>query len=780
MRYIPVCLVLLAVLLIQPVFGKGIPAATNSGSSPRIVLQLNTGWLFSPGIPENAETITADESSFRPVCLPHTVLPVTHESIDTSSFAMLSWYRKHFTLPSAAHGKRIRIAFEGISKAATVYCNGKKAGEYRGAYTPFTCDITDLVRSAGDNVLAVKVDSRQRTDIPPEGKDVDYLLFGGIVRDVALVATDPLAIDRMYASTDSSRNGTVAVTVRVINTDTIERSGTLKCTLVDSTGVPVATVTWPVSAFPEAVKEYKTVLGPVFRPHWWHPDHPYLYRIVTEIADVGKKVDSCSEHFGMRTIAFSRTDGVFRLNGKPFRLRGLNRHETFPFIGRAAANRLQRRDADILKFSLGCNVVRCSHYPQDPAFLDRCDEIGLLVLEEIAGWNWVSRKKKWLAAAYDNLTAMVLRDRNRPSVISFGVRINQSADFHEFYGETNRIARMLDPGRPTHGVRVLDRGSKREFLEDVWAQNFKVPVDTPPVLPWITTESIGHYCPTHSYDADKRLLKQLLMHAAVQDSAAANPMIAGILGWCAFDYNSAHRYAENSVNYHGVADLFRELKPAGYFFRSQADVATHGPIVYIAHSWCVPPEPNDVWVVSNCDSVELFVNGQSQGGKPPEKFRSLPHPLFLWRGVPFTPGEVSATGYIGDVVAATDTHKTPGKPVALRLAADDPMVCRGGDMTRVLITVVDRGGQIVPRAENPVTITVRGPADFYGESPVALENGRMAFFLKTRSTETGTVVCSVRGKGLRPAETMVSVVERGIGGEANKRKTGDIYCNEVE
>ena len=172
-------------------------------------------------------------------------------------------------------------------------------------------------------------------------------------------------------------------------------------------------------------------------------------------------------------------------------------------------------------------------------------------------------------------------------------------------------------------------------------------------------------------------------------------------------------------------------------------------------------EPNDIWGVSNCDSVELFVNGQSLGGKTPEEFRSLPHPLFVWRGVPFTPGEVSATGYTGTAAVATDTHHTPGKPMSLRMVADDPMICRGGDMTRVLITVVDRGGQVVPRADNPVTITVTGPADFYGESPVALENGRMAFYLKTRSSETGTVVCSVRGKGLRPAETMVSVVDGG-------------------
>ncbi|MBN1756954.1 MAG: DUF4982 domain-containing protein, partial [Chitinispirillaceae bacterium] len=425
--------------------------------------------------------------------------------------------------------------------------------------------------------------------------------------------------------------------------------------------------------------------------------------------------------------------------------------------GRAAADRLQARDADILKYTLGCNVVRCSHYPQNSAFLDRCDEIGLMVLEEMAGWNFVSPRKAWQRLALDNLTAMIMRDRNRPSVISFGVRINQSADIHEFYTESNRIAQTLDPGRPTHGVRVMDRGSKDKFFEDVWAQNFKVPTDTPPVLPWITTESVGHYCPTHSWDADKRLLRQLRMHAAVQDSAATNPMIAGILGWCAFDYNSAHRYAENSVNYHGVADMFRELKPAGYFFRSQADPQRYGPMVYIAHSWEQAMEPNDVWVVSNCGRVELFVNGKSKGKKAPEWYRSLRHPLFVWRKVPFAPGEVRAVGYIGTAAVAECVTKTPGEPYALSIAADDAVLITGGDMTRVLVTVIDRNGRIVPRADNSVTLNVKGPVDFYGESPVACENGRIAFYLKTRSHEECVVECSAGSRGLRPAETVVRV-----------------------
>ena len=200
-------------------------------------------------------------------------------------------------------------------------------------------------------------------------------------------------------------------------------------------------------------------------------------------------VDECSEKIGLRSLLFSKTDGRFYINGKPLWLRGLNRHETFPFMGRAAANRLQARDADILKYGLGCNIVRCSHYPQDPEFLSRCDEIGLLVLEEIPGWLYVG-DTAWQRIALKNVEEMVMRDRNHPSVISYGVRVNESLDVHDLYVKTNRLARTLDPTRPTHGVRVAERrNAQSEFLEDVWAQNFLIPKGKPQPLPWLISQS---------------------------------------------------------------------------------------------------------------------------------------------------------------------------------------------------------------------------------------------------------------------------------------------------
>ena len=749
-----ICLIIGLMACILSANGAGAIAET---ALPRTVINFNPGWLFLAGDSTGAALREFNESKCTPICLPHANTLVGCADIDTSSFAFVSWYRKHYTPPLSFKGKRFLLEFEAVSKAAEVFVNGVRIGGHKGAYTPFTVDITGHLAIGKDNVIAVRVDSRQRRDIPPEGKDVDYLLFGGIVRDVSLMVVDPLHVDRVYARKDASAMTKVIVETALANDGGGQRRCFVTTQLVDAKGVVVACTTGTAALGAHSNKVFHWTLGPVVNPHAWHPDTPYLYTVRTIVSGSNGKIDACRFRFGLRTFAFSKA-GVFSVNGRPLKLRGLNRHETFPFIGRAASNRLQARDAEIIKYDFGCNIVRCSHYPQDPAFLDRCDEIGLLALEEMAGWNWVTPDSSWQGIALSNLGEMIVRDRNHASIVSFGVRINQSADFHDFYQATNRIARELDPSRLTHGARVPDRGSKDEFMEGIWAQNFAIPDSTPPVLPWITTESVGHWVPAHSWDNTAWLCGHALVHAAMLDSAGKNPAIAGILGWCAFDYNSASRYAEHSVCYHGVADIFRQPKPAAYVYQSQRDPGLHGPVVHVLHDWSEETRPNDVWVASNCDSVELFVNGTSLGRQAPNRYRSLPHPLFQWPKVPFHAGEIKAVGYIGGSAAATHIRTTPGKPNRLVIVAEDTLLETGGDMTRVTVIAADKNGQPVPRVSVPIAITVTGAADFLGTSPVALENGRTAFFVKTRALDTGTVRCSVKSATVKPAETRIEVV----------------------
>ncbi|MBN2037383.1 MAG: DUF4982 domain-containing protein [Chitinispirillaceae bacterium] len=735
--------------------------AAGSSSAPdnagRIPINLNSGWLFQRGDSAGAQLSHRNESGWKRICLPHANMIVNHTDIDTSCFAFVSWYRKHLTLPRAYAGRRFIIEFEAVSKAAEVYVNGERVGAHKGAYTPFSFDITGHLAVEKDNVLAVRVDSRQRKDIPPEGKNLDFMVFGGIVRDVYLTVVDPLHVEWVYVRKDSGKDTRLLVETMLANDSSAQRGCYVATLLVDAAGSVVARAGDSVTIAAHSRKTFLWTIGPLANPHTWHPDDPYLYTVRSEVAENGRQVDRHQFRFGIRDFSFSKTTGAFSVNGKPFKLRGLNRHETFPFIGRAAANRLQARDADIVKYDFGCNIVRCSHYPQDPAFLDRCDEIGLLVLEEMAGWVYVSDDTAWQSIALCNLEEMIVRDRNRASIVSFGVRINQSADIHDFYTKTNRLAHRLDPSRPTHGARVLDRGSPEEFMEGIWTQNYLIPDSTPPVLPWITTESVGHWFPAHSWDNTGWLCGHALVHAAMLDSAFENPAIAGIAGWCAFDYHSPYRYAEQSVCYHGVADIFRQPKPAAYVYRSQQEPGPYGPMVHILHDWSSPVSQNDVWVASNCDSVELFVNGRSQGKRAPSRYRSLPHPLYVWKAVPFVKGEIGAHGFIEGKKAATAVRTIPGRPVRLAVVPDDTVLDAGGDMTRVVVTVKDSNGQTVPRLRDSVTITVRGRGLFCGKSPIALENGATAFFVQTGGV-AGNIRCRVNHEKLKAAEAVITVL----------------------
>jgi beta-galactosidase len=726
-------------------------------TSDRHDIDFNAGWLFLGKDIPAGHAISLNETAFRPVCLPHTCQVVPHTEIDTSSFAMISWYRKHFTPSEKYRGKRFRIKFQAVSKAAEVFCNGKLIGEHKGAYTPFGFDITEHVTVGKKNVIAVRVDSRQRKDIPPEGIKVDYMIFGGIVRDVTLEITNRLSVVDVYVKQDSGKPAYASVTGEIVNNDAVERKGTVTLFIVDSLMKVAGSSEDTFTIASDSVYTFSARVGPLTPLIQWHPDNPFLYTLYTRISCEGTVIDEYRKRFGMRSVRFDKKDGRCYINNRPVKLRGLNRHETYPFIGRAAANRLQRRDADILKYDFGCNTVRCSHYPQDPEFLDRCDEIGLMVLEEIPGWNFVHTKKEWQSLVLKNVEEMVLRDRTHPSVISFGIRVNQSADFRKLYSETNRVARTLDPGRPTHGVRVLGRGTPDQFFEDIWAQNFLIPDKKPKVMPWITTESVGHKLPVHSWDSSERLLKHMLAHAAVHDSAAANQAMAGLLGWCAFDYHSPYQYSEKSVTYHGVADMFRFPKHAAYFYRSQADPDLYGSMVYIAHYWDRGLEPNDVWVVSNCDSVGLFVEGVSQGIKRPFEYMHLPHPLFVWRSVPFIKGTVKAVGYLHGVPAAEMVRITPGPPLALMVSADDTELETGGDMTRIEVKAVDSNNQLVPRTGSMVKLKVTGAAHFLGENPAKLEDGKTAFYIQSRTGKAGTVICSARAKGLKKGTVNVKV-----------------------
>jgi beta-galactosidase len=359
------------------------------------------------------------------------------------------------------------------------------------------------------------------------------------------------------------------------------------------------------------------MVGKVENPALWHIDTPNLYTIRTEIIKNMKVIDTHEVKIGFRKAEF-RTDG-FYLNGEKLKLRGLNRHQSYPYIGYAAPKTMQEFDADVLKNELGLNTVRTSHYPQSHHFINRCDEIGLLVITEIPGWQHIGNEE-WQNQAVKNVEEMILQYRNHPSIILWGVRINESQDNDELYLRTNNLAHLLDSTRSTCGVRNF---KKSHLLEDVYTYNEfihdgkhpgcdpKKKVTSDMKKPYMITEYNGHMFPTKSYDCEEHRVEHALRHARVLDAVASYDDIAGSCGWCMADYNTHKDFGSGDrICYHGVLDMFRNPKLAAAAYSSQGDV----PMLEVGSSMDIGEHPacvrGNLWMFTNADSVKMYKNGK--------------------------------------------------------------------------------------------------------------------------------------------------------------------------
>ncbi len=433
----------------------GFAAESAPAQKGRNVLPLNRNWRFSPTATPAARASDFDDSRFTRVTIPHTNLREPWHSFDEKSYEFISVYRRRFRLPDAARGQRVFVDFEGVMTASTVWLNGVRLGEYKGGYTPFSFELTPHIDFDGDNVLAVEVDSTERPDIPPFGNEVDYLTFGGIYREVSLRIVPQTYIENIFAQPKNVLSGHPTVDVQCfmeIANKAIDSGMSLEAALYDGDKL-LAKTTQELPAGGNNGNNPRTLhLDNLGKIELWNLRTPKLYRVEVRLLQGATVLDNDTRRIGFREARF--TPQGFSLNGTIVKLRGLDRHQTFPWVGQAMPARVQRQDAVILRKNLKCNIVRTSHYPQSRHFLDACDEIGLLVLEEIPGWQHIG-ELAWQDLSVDNVSRMIRRDWNHPSVILWGVRINESRDSHDFYTRTNAMAHQLDATRQTGGIRYF-------------------------------------------------------------------------------------------------------------------------------------------------------------------------------------------------------------------------------------------------------------------------------------------------------------------------------------
>ena len=588
---------------------------------------LNFDWYYKPCVDEQLMS-AVDLTQYERVHLPHANIELPYNNFDERDFAFCSTYQKIVTHEVLPPHHRLQLCFEGVASYAKVYLNQQFLGEHKGGYTPFSFDLTDHFKFGEENRLTVIVDSSERPEIPPFGHVIDYLTYGGIYREVNLQVVHDTHMESVFIKThDALTSPRLDVALTVANN---KRAKEFRFELQDNQGRVIAT--WSKSVSGLVTNSTQTI------PHalLWSCEMPYLYTLNVCLVDgKGEQLDDVTERFGFREAIF-KADG-FYLNGKRLKLRGLNRHQSYAHVGYAMPKSMQVKDAKLLKETLACNVVRTSHYPQSKHFLNCCDEIGLLVFTEIPGWQHISNLEEWRELTLCHVREMILRDRNHPSVILWGVRINESADDHELYVKTNTLAHQLDETRQTGGVRNF---SGSDFLEDVYTYNdfvhsghnqaldLATSISKQKEAPYLVTEHNGHMFPTKRFDQEAKRLEHALRHLRVLEAMYKDGRISGAIGWCMFDYNTHKDFGSgDKICYHGVMDMYRMPKLAASVYAMQGEV----PVLEVSSDMNIGEHPGGflgaVYVFTNCDEVKLYKNDVYIGTYQParEQYAHVPH-----------------------------------------------------------------------------------------------------------------------------------------------------------
>ena len=754
-------------------------------------IAFNNDWLFT----ENFDAGFDEAVSVR---LPHTAKEIPYNYINCRDYQMVCGYRKIFTAPGDWQGKKLILRFDGAAHEATVFCNGERVGYHACGYTAFCVDITDLVRLGGENVIDVRLDTRESLNIPPFGFVIDYLCYGGLYREVTLEVKEPEYIKEVLIENTGLRE----IRVRIAS-----ECGSLVTDIVDNSGAVISSAVG--KAFELNVPEAEL----------WSVDSPALYTARVRAMRDGECVDEKRLRFGFRTVKF-KSDG-FYLNGERLKIRGLNRHQSYAYVGYAMPRSVQELDAEILKNELGVNAVRTSHYPQSQHFISRCDELGLLVFTEIPGWQHIG-DEDWKRQAVKNTDEMVRQYMHHPSIMLWGVRINESQDCDELYRRTNAVAHTLDSGRQTSGVRYIE---KSRLLEDVYAYNdFSHCGDNAGLKPkksvtakkhngYLVSECNGHMFPTKSFDDERHRLSHALRHAKVLDAMYADDDISGIFPWCMFDYNTHQDFGSgDGICYHGVMDMFRNPKLASAVYASQSE---DKPCCVVSSSMDIGEHPagdiGRVYVFTNADCVRLYKDGVFVREFAPsrEEYPALPHPpviiddfigellitqegfdektaaavkecllavakfgpsslppkilakfarLMLLKGFKFSDGVELYGKYIGnwggeatkwrfDAVKGgkliCSVTRSPGQRVHLEVSTSKTKLCEGDtyDAAAVRIRAVDEHGNLAPYWQEPVILKCSGPIMLIGPEIISLKGGSGGCYVKTCGSSGSAELC---------------------------------------
>lgn len=756
----------------QPEFSTaGFFRLDNSG---REVYSMNPAWRFHKGAMEGAETKEFNDKDWTVVSLPDGIEYLPTEASGCINYQGEVWYRKHFTPDAVLKGKKLFLHFEAIMGKSKVFVNGKLLTEHFGGYLPVIADVTDVLDWNGDNVIAVWADNSDDPSYPPgKAQDVlDYTYFGGIYRDCWLIAhnnvfiTDPnyeneVAGGGLFVAFGkvSDALAEVQLKIHVRNATKNPFSGQVEYMLLQPDGTEVARLSDKIQV---KVGRATTVSDrmPVKQPMLWTPSTPTLYNLLVRVLDKeGNVIDGYRRRIGIRSIEFKGKDG-FYLNGRPYGkpLIGANRHQDFAVVGNAVANSIHWRDAKKLK-DVGMEIIRNAHCPQDPAFMDACDELGLFVIVNTPGWQFWNDAPEFAQRVYSDIRNVVRRDRNHPSVWLWEPILNETWYPADFAKNTRDIVDAEYPYPYCYsGSDSEARGHENfpvYFAHPANMQDASKEID--PTKTYFTREWGDNVDDWSSHNSPSRVARnwgEQPMRVQAQHYACPyypvtsydvlykqSPQHVGGCLWHSFDHQRGYH---PDPFYGGLMDVFRQPKYSYYMFMAQRPAvkndrnAGSGPMVYIAHEM-TPFSGKDVTVYSNCDEVRLTFNkgGKTYTYKKDKNRPGMPSPVITFPDVydfmvdkAFSRTQkqddvyLLAEGLIDGKVVATHKVVPARRPEKILLWMDNEgtdLKADGSDFVTVVAAVADKNGNIKRLNNYNIRFSIEGEGRLLG-GPGVLAN----------------------------------------------------------
>lgn len=771
MKLTKICLSALCLLSTMAIHASAYDETSVAGLFPitnqgRSVYNFNPNWRFHLGDAEGAERTDYDDSAWETVSVPHSVKLEPAEASGCRNYQGVAWYRKEFVVQD----NNSTVYFEAIMGKQKIYVNGKLAVEHYGGYLPLLVDLKKEGLKKGDKcVLAVMADNSNDKTFPP-GKPqytLDFAYHGGIYRDVweidrkDVYITDVTQENRrdagvfVHFADISPKQATVYVDVDLRNDGTKQRKVTVEQELVDAAGKVVKrtsqSVALPGNGNHQSVKQSFVVKS----PHLWSPETPYLYSVVTRIKDGKTVLDGGKTRLGIRSFEFKGKEG-FWLNGKKYRqFIGANRHQDFAYVGNAVPNSQQWRDVKRLK-DAGFNIIRTAHYPQDPAFMDACDELGIFIIVATPGWQYWNKDPLFAERVYQNTKDIIRRDRNHPSVLMWEPILNETRYPKDFALQSLQLTKDEYP-YPYRPVAVADWNSAgvKENYDVVYGWP---DMDMTDIRQCVLTREFGEYVDdwyahnnlnraSRSW-GEKPMLTQAYSLAKTTEEMHTPGQFVGGCQWHPFDHQRGYH---PDPYWGGIYDAFRQKKTAYYMFESQRKDSA---FVHIAHEMTQFSD-QDVTVFSNCDSVRLTTYQGAHVYTLPVKHPTseafnapvvFPKAWDFWEAREYSYKKKSpqtvvmvAEGFKDGKVVCTDRRMPSRRSTKLRLYADNmgkQLVADGSDFVVVVAEVTDDNGHVRRLAKENIRFTIEGEGELIGDGKDINAN--------PRATEWGSAPILVR------------------------------------